>query len=132
MAADGGPAEQKIADGLRGPLPLRRTAALVPVDNFGHVFRIRRCHLLLDLQEQRILHTVSFEQHHVIPQTDASGPYTLEPDIEGAEQIEEMAPVRGKVVAIRAERTEDFLSPGSPNPPKSRPQIAKPPLSAGV
>src|SRR5437879_4533774 len=132
MAADCGPPEQKIADGLRGSLPLRCTAPLVPGDSFRHIRRIRRCHLLLDLQEQRILRTVAFEQHHVIPQADASGPYTLEPDIDGAEQIEEMPPVRGKIVAIWVERTEDLLRLGSSNPPKPRPQIAKTPLTAAV
>src|SRR5437763_14083081 len=43
-----------------------------------------------------------------------------------------MPPVRGKMVAIRAERTENLLGPGSSNPPNRRTQIAKTPLAAAI
>src|SRR6266849_10275789 len=99
---------------------------------FWQVLRIRRCRLLLDLQEHRILRAVSLEQDHVVPQADAPSPHHLEPDIDAAEQIKEMTPLRGKVLAIRAERTENRLGLLPSNPPKARPQIPKTPLPVAV
>src|SRR5436190_10687257 len=93
---------------------------------------IRRCHLLLDLQEHRIFGVVAFEQHHVVPQADAPRSDDLEPDIDAAKQIEEMAPLRSQTSSIRAQRIENLFGLASPNPPEARPQITKARLPTGV
>ena len=71
------------------------------------------------------MRAVPLEQDHVISQPDAPRPHHLKPDIDAAEQIEQMAPIGREALAIGAERAKNLRGLRSPNPPKARPQIAE-------
>jgi hypothetical protein len=88
---------------LDGALALSDTAALVMGGSSGDKAdacekgRVGRSDFLLDLEEEGVARTVAFEVDNVIAEADAAGADDLEANVDGAEEVEEMAAVGGLV-----------------------------------
>src|SRR5207245_2074814 len=78
MLPDGRPAEQQVRNRLDRSLALDNALALMIVASTWQVLAVNRLPRLLDLQKQRILRAVSFEQDDIVAQADAARSHDLE------------------------------------------------------